>query len=156
MSGVHTSARRSTMPIRLACGVALVVALGGCGESGQTQSESPHTVPAVRSGPDLARGEILSFACQACHALTLAGGPDIGPSLYGMFGRPAASLPDFQYSDALRSVDFIWTAERLDAWLQAPTDFLPGTTMAFAGYGNAQDRESLIAWLESATAPAER
>ena len=126
---------------------ALLLSLAGC--AGDDITADTEAEPA---GPDLVRGELLSFACQACHALTPEGGPDIGPTLYGVFGRTAASVPDFAYSAALRSADFAWTTQRLDAWLQAPTDFLPGTTMAFAGYGDAQDRAALIAWLVQATA----
>lgn len=118
--------------------------------SGAASSASSPTVPA---GPDLERGELLSYACQACHALTPAGGANIGPSLYGIFGRTAAMVSDFEYSDALRAAGFVWTPAQLDLWLQEPTEFLPGTTMAFAGYGDAVDRAALIAWLEQATAP---
>ena len=128
---------------------------GGCAgddEAPAAQADAAAAVETGAGGPDLGRGELLSFACQACHALTPAGGPDIGPSLYGVFGRPAAGLAEFEYSEALRGADFIWTSERLDAWLQAPTEFLPGTTMAFAGYGDAGDRAALIAWLVNATA----
>jgi len=98
------------------------------------------------------RGELLSLACQACHALTPDGGPDIGPTLYGVFGRPAASVPGFEYSAALREAGFSWSAAELDQWLQAPGDFLPGTNMVFAGYGDTQDRRALIEWLQEATA----
>lgn len=131
-----------------------LVAAAGCSDPADRARPSGRSAesPAASAGPDLARGELLSLACQACHALTPVGGPDIGPSLYGIFGRPAASIPDFAYSDALREAGFIWTPERLDAWLQAPVAFLPGTSMAFAGYGDEHDRQSLIAWLASATA----
>jgi cytochrome c len=130
---------------------ALLLSLAGCGGD---DVAAPLDDPAAGSQaePGLVRGELLSFACQACHALTPEGGPDIGPTLYGVFGRAAASVPGFTYSDALRGADFVWTTERLDAWLQAPTEFLPGTTMAFAGYGDAEDRAALIAWLVQATA----
>lgn len=107
---------------------------------------------AIDPGPDLKRGELLGFACQACHALNADGGPDIGPSLHGVFGRRTASVPGFEYSEALANAEFSWTEERLDAWLQDPIGFLPGTSMAFAGYRDARDRASLIAWLKTATA----
>jgi cytochrome c len=136
-------------------GLSLFAACRG-GADGDRSADANAPDPPNLQGPDLRRGELLGLACQACHALTPAGGPEIGPSLYGVFGRPAASVADFDYSDALRNADFLWTAQQLDAWLQAPTTFLPGTSMAFAGYGNAHDRESLIAWLQQATAIAER
>ena len=65
-------------------------------------------------------------------------------------GFPASSIYwHFKDKDDLISA----VIERsFDAWLQAPTEFLPGTTMAFAGYGDARDRAALIAWLVAATA----
>ena len=141
--------------LRLCVPLLLALVVGACGNSeAPAENPSEQNVEARPAGPDLSRGELLSFACQACHSLTPDGGPDIGPSLYGVFGRAAASVPGFEYSAALRNADFAWTPELLDAWLQAPTEFLPGTTMAFAGYGNSDDRASLIAWLVSATAEA--
>jgi len=130
----------------------LLSSVGGCDADSGGGSEAFDGV-ALESAKSR-RGELLSLACQVCHTLTPGDGPDIGPSLHGVFGRPAGSLPDFEYSDALRSAGFVWTPERLDAWLQAPMQFLPGTTMVFAGYGDAQDRAALIAWLQAATAPA--
>ncbi len=132
---------------------ASLLAAGCTGDtpSGDAAGQAAGSVDARRAAE---RGELLSLACQACHALTPAGGPDIGPSLYGVFGRPAGSLPQFEYSDALRAAGFSWSPAQLDQWLQAPADFLPGTTMVFAGYGDPADRRALIDWLQKATAPA--
>lgn len=103
------------------------------------------------TGPDLARGELLSLACQACHTFA-AGGPDlIGPNLHGIFGRRAGSTPEFEYSPALGAADIVWTPETLDAWLADPFGFLPGTTMAFTGYESPRDRRDLIAYLVDVT-----
>ena len=134
--------------LRAMCAIAVSLLIGAC-----SREVAPTAQPESAAAANTRRGELLSLACQACHALTPSGGPNIGPSLYGVFGRPAASVPDFEYSAALQAAEFSWTADRLDAWLQAPTDFLPGTTMIFAGYGNAADRQVLISWLQTATAP---
>lgn len=131
---------------------AAFASLSGCGTDRDGSSDVARDLSGTQSAATQ-RGELLALACQPCHALTPAGGPDIGPSLYGVFGRPAASLADFEYSEALRGAQFVWTAERLDAWLQAPVEYLPGTTMVFAGYGDPQDRAALIAWLQVATEP---
>jgi cytochrome c len=122
---------------------------------GCAREEAPAPEPggaAAPAGPDLRRGEVLSFACQACHTLKAGEDHHIGPNLYGIFGKRAASAPDFAYSDALRAADFVWTAERLDQWLAAPDAFLPGNNMPFAGYANADDRAALLAYLDRATA----
>ena len=95
---------------------------------------------------DAGRGELLAFACAACHKFreeeTL-----IGPYLRGVFGRRAASIEGFPYSPALRQSGLVWTPRSLDAWLADPAGFIQGTTMAFAGYRSAQDRRDLIAYL---------
>ena len=102
-------------------------------------------------GPDLARGELLSLACQACHTLG-AGGPHlVGPNLHAVFGRRVGSAAEFAYSPALKAADIVWAPETLDAWLADPVGFLPGTTMAFTGYQSPRDREDLIAYLVNAT-----
>jgi cytochrome c len=99
---------------------------------------------------DSARGEVLAFACAACHqfreTVTL-----IGPHLHGVFGRPAASIEGFAYSPALRQSGLVWTPRSIEAWLADPSGFVEGTTMAFAGYRSAEDRRDLIAFLLRAT-----
>jgi hypothetical protein len=51
---------------------------------------------------DANRGETLYEACQDCHSLDKN---DVGPRHRGVFGRKAASLPDYDYSDALKSAN---------------------------------------------------
>jgi cytochrome c len=104
---------------------------------------------------ELARGQILSLACQACHSFDEGGLQLVGPNLHGVFGRPAGSLAGFSdYSEALRSADWVWSPGLLDQWLKNPADFLPGTTMAFTGYQSAEDRQALIRYLIEATGAA--
>ena len=41
----------------------------------------------------------------------------------------------------------VWTAERLDRYLHRPTAEVEGTSMAFPGISDAEDRADIIAWL---------
>jgi len=100
---------------------------------------------------DRAWGERLAMQCRACHALEKGGPTLLGPALHGVFGRHAGTAPGFDYSPALASVGFVWTPAALDAWLAAPSQFLPGNRMAFAGIQRESDRNALIAYLLQST-----
>ena len=93
---------------------------------------------------DAARGETLYEACQDCHSLDKN---DVGPRHRGVFGRKAASLPDYDYSDALKSANIVWNAETLDKWLTDPQAVAPGAKMFFH-LDNPQDRADVIAYLK--------
>ncbi len=103
------------------------------------------------AGADLARGELLSLACAACHTFAAGQKAIIGPNLHAVFGRPAAAAPEFTYSAALRAANLVWTPRALDAWLADPARFVVGTTMTFTGYRSPEDRRDLIAYLLHAT-----
>ena len=104
---------------------------------------------------DLERGRILSLSCQACHTLGAGEDHNLGPNLYGMFGRQAAQLKGFGYSDALRSSGLVWTPQALEAWLAEPADFVPGNNMVFAGFSSETDRRDVLAYLLRATSGLE-
>jgi cytochrome c len=93
---------------------------------------------------DAARGETLYEACQDCHSLDKN---DVGPRHRGVFGRKAGSLPDYDYSDALKSANIVWNEETLDKWLTDPQAVAPGAKMFFH-LDNPQDRADVIAYLK--------
>ena len=104
---------------------------------------------------DFERGELLSYACIVCHTLGPGEEHLVGPNLNGIFGRPAASAPEFPYSDALTEAGIIWTPAELDAWLARPDEFVPGNLMVFAGIYSVSDRTDLLAYLLRETAAEE-
>lgn len=97
---------------------------------------------------DVSRGERVAKKCVACHALD-SHEPRTGPGLLGVVNRKAASDPAFSYSRALRSLDVTWTPQELHEFLAAPQKYAKGTSMAFAGISNSQDRADLICFLET-------
>jgi cytochrome c len=65
-----------------------------------------------------------------------------------------AAIDGFKYSDALKGKDGKWDVEALNAFLEKPKEWAPGTKMAFAGLRKEEDRASIIAWLnEQSDAP---
>ena len=107
--------------------------------------------PALGEPGDAARGEHDFRACAPCHSLE----PDrnmTGPSLAGLWGREAGSLPSFErYSDALKSSGIIWDDSSLDGWLTDPNRMVPDNEMPFNGIKDARDRADLLAFLKEAT-----
>lgn len=103
-------------------------------------------------GADLDNGRRLFRRCATCHTLAEGGRHRVGPNLHGVFGSEAGAREGFPYSPALRSVDFEWTPEELDAWLANPRTYLPGNRMSFAGIRGESDRDDLIAFLAVQTA----
>jgi cytochrome c len=105
--------------------------------------------PAARADGDAQAGEAtFKKTCAVCHT-TEEGKNKIGPSLHGVFGRHSASLADFQYSDAMKKADKTWDKETLDSYLTNPRQLVPNTKMIFAGLKADQDRQNIIAYLQT-------
>ena len=104
---------------------------------------------------DPAAGEDTFKKCKACHSIVAPDGTEIqkggrtGPNLYGVVGRPKASVQGFNYSAAMRAKGGEWTIEELNAFLANPKAHVPGTTMAFAGLPRGTERADVIAFLNS-------
>ena len=96
---------------------------------------------------DVAAGKGVFTRCAACHRVDKGGADGLGPNLFGVVGRKVGSRPAFSYSTALKNAAFVWTPQKLDAWIQHPAAVAPGNRMAFAGIPNAKDRTDLIAYL---------
>ncbi|MBA4100267.1 MAG: hypothetical protein C0484_26280 [Rhodospirillum sp.] len=99
---------------------------------------------------DAAHGEeIYNSRCIACHS------PDanrVGPKHRGVLGRAAGTVPDFNYSKAVKRSGVVWGEETLDKWLTNPQAFIPGQRMNFR-VADPVDRADLIAYLKSLKLP---
>lgn len=93
-------------------------------------------------------GGVFDEECSDCHSVK-AGKNKKGPSLFGVVGRPAGSIGDFNYSEAMKGSGITWNNDKLDQYLQAPKKLVPGGKMKFDGLANAQSRANLIAFLDS-------
>ena len=87
--------------------------------------------------------ELFDKRCGGCHALDR---DKEGPRLGGVYGRTAASIASFQYSDALQKSNLRWTEETLDKWLTDPDKLVPNADMAFH-VESADERRGIISYL---------
>jgi cytochrome c len=106
------------------------------------------SLPALLAKADAAKGQNDVKACQACHSFDKGGAAKVGPPLWGVIGRPIASVAGFAYSDALKAVGGDWTYEKLDHWISKPAAMAAGTKMAFPGEAEASKRADILAYLQ--------
>lgn len=118
------------------------------GEMTQASGELPADHPAL--GGDPAAGKRVFIKCMSCHAVK-EGQNRVGPSLYGIVGRPAGSVDGFNYSDANANSGIVWTKDVMFEYLENPQEYIPGTRMVFPGLPSEKDRRDVIAYLDSVT-----
>ena len=100
------------------------------------------------------RGAQVFRACAACHALGADDGERAGPTLHGVFGRRIATAPGYDFSDALRAMDIVWSARTISRLFEVgPNAYTPGTKMPEQTIGDPEDRDALMRFLEKATRP---
>ena len=91
-------------------------------------------------------------ACVACHTLSDKEVQRAGPTLAGLYGRKIASLPGYRFSDALKTMDIIWTPETVAKLFEVgPNAYTPGTKMPEQRIGSAEDRRALTDFLGRVT-----
>lgn len=117
-------------------------------------SEAPaaHAAHTAQTVPgDVNAGRQAFRKCQACHSVEV-GKNLIGPSLAGIFERPAGQTEGFNYSPAMKESKVVWDAENIHAFLQSPQKFIPKNKMAFPGIPTESERTNLIAYLAASGA----
>ena len=93
------------------------------------------SAPAFAAG-DAAKGEAEFKKCRACHALVARDGTEVqkggktGPNLFGVIGRPVASVADFGYGESILAVGAtgaVWDEATLAAYVADPAKWLKET-----------------------------
>ena len=96
--------------------------------------------------------QVFNNACRTCHTLK-EGDNRQGPNLHGIIGRKAGSLPDYNYSSAMKDAGFTWDKENLERFIASPDEVVPGHNMKpYGGVASADDRTKIIAFLQSVSA----
>jgi cytochrome c len=128
----------------------LAVVVSGCAAGAAAVAIAAANGPPAAG--NAAAGEKIYGRCAACHALAW---DRTGPHHCGLFGRRAGTVPNFNYSEAMKRSGVVWNVETLDRFLANPMATVPGTSMGYAGVTDAHERADLIAYLRQAgTSPA--
>ncbi|MEM9055579.1 MAG: c-type cytochrome, partial [Pseudomonadota bacterium] len=112
--------------------------------------EEVYDLGALLLAADISKGERAFRAkCVSCHTIDEGGANGTGPNLYATMGAAKQSHSGFNYSGALSNTEGDWSWERMDAWLENPSKYARGTSMAFAGLKRDDERASVLAYLAS-------
>ncbi len=123
-------------------------AFGAMALTGSLMLAGALATPALAAG-DAAAGKVLfTQKCALCHSPE-EGKNKIGPSLWGVVGRKAGSLPGYNYSEAMKNANRTWNDDTLSDYLTNPRQKIPGVKMIFAGLPNETDRQNVIAYLST-------
>lgn len=108
----------------------------------------------LKNPAEMSNGERqFSRKCSICHSLTPGSARRAGPTLHGLFGRAAGTVPDYAYSNRLNTSDIIWNGDSINALFEfGPDHYIPGSKMPMQRITNPDDRADLIAYLRDATA----
>ena len=85
--------------------------------------------------------------CSACHESTAKAGPSLGPNLFGIGGRKAGGVADFDYSPALKAYGATWNADNLAAFILDPGKAVPDNKMDYPGAADAASAKALADYL---------
>src|SRR5437588_3080186 len=105
---------------------------------------------ALAQAADAASGQqAFNNTCRTCHT-TKDGDNRFGPHLHNIIGRKAGALPDYRYSEAMKSADFVWDEEKLGRFIDHPDKVVPGNGMTpYTGVRSAEDKAKIISFLKS-------
>ena len=94
---------------------------------GMMGSDARHQVPGQFPWQPVQVGLRLSGAARVAVA------PPYGPSLRGVYGRQAGTVPGFAYSRAFKQIlqGVVWDQNALDVWIMDSQAWVPGSLMFY-------------------------
>jgi cytochrome c len=128
---------RSTVTIAAFCFGAFVILSAITSRDGVLSQAGPPQGDARRGG------ELFQKRCGGCHALNT---DKEGPRLGNVYGRKAGTIPQFKYSDSLKSAQIVWNDALLDRWLINTESVVPDNDMDFH-VPKADERADIIQFL---------
>lgn len=129
-------------------GFAIIVEEGGGPAVAEEEVEVP--IGVLLASGDPSNGPSVFRKCQSCHNVEDGAAHKTGPNLWNIVGKEVALYDEFRYSGALQTYaegGTVWDFEALNNFLKAPSDYIDGTSMGFAGLRRDGERADLLAWL---------
>lgn len=130
-----------------------VIEVADASAAGAGAGEAPAAavpIETLLASADATRGQAVFKRCMACHTGEKGGANKVGPHLWDIVNRPAASIDGFGYSSAMKAFGAEgnkWDFDHLNKFLTSPKGFIKGTAMGFAGDKKDNERADLIAYL---------
>jgi cytochrome c len=97
----------------------------------------------AQAAGDAKAGAAVFKRCAVCHSSDKGGGDGLGPNLFGIAGRKAASRPG-----PLQKSGIVWNEANLTKWVASPARVVPGTKMAFGGITSKKQQADVVAYLQ--------
>lgn len=97
---------------------------------------------------DAAAGEKVFLKCRVCHQVGPTAKNGVGPKLNGLFGRKAGSIEGFNYSEANKTSNVVWTEKAFAQYIHDPKAFMPGNKMVFPGLKSDKEVADVMAYLK--------
>jgi len=104
---------------------------------------------AANAAGDAKSGAEVFKRCAICHTSDKGGGDGLGPNLFGIVGRKAATHSGFAYSAPLQKSGIVWSDATLTKWVAGPARVVPGTKMSFAGITSKKQQADVVAYLST-------
>ena len=106
-------------------------------------------LPILLAKASVEKGQADVKVCGACHNFEKGAGAKVGPPLYGVVGRPVASIAGFDYSEGLKKKGGNWTFDDINKFITNPKAYIPGTKMGYAGETNPEKRADIVDYLHT-------
>ncbi|MEO3471068.1 cytochrome c family protein [Roseomonas sp. CAU 1739] len=110
------------------------------------------TMAHAQDAGDAEAGRRVFNQCRACHTIEQGARNGVGPNLFGIVGRRAASIESFRYSENMRELGtagHVWTVENLRPYVTNPKDIVPRGIMSFPGLRDQTQVTNLLAFLQT-------
>ena len=114
-----------------------------------TKASSPSPSSGATAAASVSTPPAAFAICSACHGVTASAPPGLGPNLFGVVGRKAGSLADYDYSPAMKASGKVWTAEALQGFVLDPSKAVPGNKMDYDGAADAATAKAIAVYVAS-------